>query len=372
MFDQFRMAQGIRLIESRESLRGLGSLMKNQGQSRRFQIITKRGLLRLLALIIVLAVALTALYLTMIRMPGKSFRGELPPLTESQGVLEAELRRDVDMLGGIIGQRNLSYPKGLQAAVDFLERSFINAGYQPQRQTFEVFGSECCNIEVELTGATKADEIIIVGAHYDSEGDNPAANDNGSGVAATLAIARRMAGKPQSRTVRFVLFVNEEPPYFQTDDMGSVVYAKRCRARNENIVGMISLETIGYYSDEPDSQSYPIAPIGWLYPKQGNFIGFVGNHDSRALVRDAIGSFRTHAKFPSEGAALPGWITGVGWSDHWAFWQQGYPALMVTDTALFRYPHYHKVTDTPDKLNYQGMARVVDGMHQVVLNLANQ
>ena len=134
---------------------------------------------------------------------------------------------------------------------------------------------------------------------------------------------------------------------------------------------MLSLETIGFYSDEPGSQMYPIKPIGWLYPDTGNFIGFVGNFESRSLVRHAIKSFRTHAKFPSEGAALPGWIEGVGWSDHWAFWQAGYKAIMITDTAPFRYPYYHSNRDTPDKLDYEKMARVVEGMAAVISDLAN-
>ncbi len=165
-------------------------------------------------------------------------------------------------------------------------------------------------------------------------------------------------------------FVNEEPPYFQSAQMGSWVYAKACHDRDENVVAMISLETIGYYSDAPNSQHYPF-PFGLLYPSTADFIAFVGNTASRALVRETVASFRRHAQFPSEGAAVPGWITGVGWSDHWAFWQEGYPALMVTDTAPFRYPHYHDSTDTPDKLDYERFARVVDGLAGVVGDLAD-
>ena len=172
-----------------------------------------------------------------------------------------------------------------------------------------------------------------------------------------------------TRTVRFVLFANEEPPFFQTADMGSLVYAKRCRQRGENIVAMLSVETIGYYSERPGSQQYP-PPMGLLYPSTGDFIGFVGNVKSRHLVRELVGSFRRHAQFPSEGAALPGSMTGVSWSDQWAFWQEGYPAVMVTDTAPFRYPYYHHPADTPDRLDYERMARVVDGLRAVLVDLA--
>ena len=345
---------------------------------RRFRIITRNSLKRLTLLFLLLGAALVWCSCTMLNMPGKSYRGPLPPVTEAQSKLADELRSDVQTLAGDIGARNVFAPKRLSAAVEFLERSLLETGLEVSRQSYEVMGMECFNLITEIKGAKHPEQIVIVGAHYDSEGDSdtPAANDNGSGVAATLALARRIAAsnreRPLSRTIRFVMFVNEEPPFFQTDDMGSVVYAKACRSRNENIVAMISLETIGYYSDEPGSQTYPIAPIGWLYPDRGDFIAFVGNYDSRDLVRKSIALFREHAKFPSEGAALPGWITGVGWSDHWAFWQAGYPALMVTDTAPFRYPHYHSPKDTPEKLDYDRMARVIEGMLNVVANLADQ
>jgi hypothetical protein len=171
--------------------------------------------------------------------------------------------------------------------------------------------------------------------------------------------------------VRFVFFVNEEPPFFMTSDMGSLRYARRCRDRGERIVAMLSLETMGCFSDEEGSQRYPF-PFSLLYPSRGNFIAFVGNLASRRLVRLAVGSFRRHASIPSEGAAAPGWITGIGWSDHWSFWKQGYPAVMVTDTALFRYEHYHTSLDTPDRVQYGQLARVVAGLEKVIVDLASE
>jgi Zn-dependent M28 family amino/carboxypeptidase len=212
-------------------------------------------------------------------------------------------------------------------------------------------------------GTSRAAEIVVVGAHYDSVEGTRGANDNGSGVAALLAAARAFAQRSDrpARTLRFVAFANEEPPYFQGSGMGSLVYARACRARGDRVVAMVSLETIGFYTDMPDTQHYP-PPLGIAYPSTGNFIGFVGNVASRALVRRAISAFRETTRFPSEGAALPEWMPGVGWSDHWSFWQAGYPAIMVTDTAPFRYPHYHDASDLPDKLSYDRMARVVDGI----------
>jgi Zn-dependent M28 family amino/carboxypeptidase len=207
---------------------------------------------------------------------------------------------------------------------------------------------------------------------------SPGANDNGSGVAAVLALAQRFAAREAERsptrrtpnkTLRFVAFVNEEPPYFLSGEMGSQVYAGRCKERGDKISAMISLETIGYFSDAPHSQTYPSPGLGLLYPKVGNFIGFVSNVKSGALLHRVIALFRQHAKIPSEGASLPAFIPGVSWSDQWSFWQHGYPAIMITDTAPFRYPYYHSSNDTPDKLDYDRFTLVVSGMEKVIQDL---
>jgi len=165
--------------------------------------------------------------------------------------------------------------------------------------------------------------------------------------------------------------VNEEPPFFQTERMGSLVYAKRLRQEQVPISAMISLETLGYHSDRPGSQKYP-AVLGPFYPSRGDFVGFVGNSESRDLVRRATRSFRESARFPSEGVAAPATWPGIGWSDQWSFWQEGYPAIMITDTAIFRYPYYHTSGDTSEKIDLNKMARVVEGTRFVVAALANE
>ena len=322
------------------------------------------------ALLVLLAIAaITLAWWGMIRMPGRSFRGAPPPLTAEELKLRAELMADVQKLGGEIGERNVKYYAELQAAADFIERSFVAAGYRPRRDGYDARGKFCENIDVEIPGTSS--EIVVIGAHYDSVYGSPGANDNGSGVAALLALARRFAGQPNARTLRFVAFPNEEPIYFQSPLMGSWVYANRCKARGDRIVAMISLETIGYFSNQRGSQVYPLPGLGLIYPRTGNFIAFVGNVSSRALVRQALGVFREHGTIPSEGTALPANVPGVGWSDQWAFWQHGYPGIMITDTAPFRYPHYHARSDLPDKLEYDGFTRVVSGMEKVVRALAN-
>jgi hypothetical protein len=303
-------------------------------------------------------------------MPGRSHEGTLPALTDAERAYARELRAEVQVLAGEIGERTLARPHALAAAAEHLARALAATGGQVRRLGFEARGQRAENLELTLPGAERAQEVVIVGAHYDSAPGTPGANDNASGVASALVLGRALAAAPRARTLRVVLFANEEPPYFQTDAMGSLVYARAARARGDHVVAMLSLETMGYYSDAPGSQHYP-APFGLLFPSRGNFIGFVANPDSRELLRAVVRSFRAHARFPSEGAALGETRPGVGWSDHWAFWQAGYPALMVTDTAPFRYPHYHSRGDTPEKLDYDRLARVVAGLEAVVGDLLN-
>jgi len=316
-----------------------------------------------------IALGLGVGWAAMIRMPGRSHQGPLPPLSPREAALREVLRRDVSTLAGEIGERNLPHHDALSAAAEFLEASLASAGYPVRRQEYQVAGRACRNLEGVLPGSDRAEEIVIIGGHYDSVDGSPGANDNATGAAAVLALARAFAGSRPSRTLRFVAFVNEEPPYFQTPAMGSAVYARRCRERRERIVAMLSLETIGYYTDAPGSQQYPF-PFNLFYPSTGHFIGFVGNLASGRLVRDTIASFRRHASIPSEGIATFAGIPGVGWSDQWAFWQAGYPAVMVTDTALFRDTAYHTPLDTPERLDYDRLARVVAGLEQVVAELA--
>jgi hypothetical protein len=328
---------------------------------------TRRLLFSLLRIIAAVALVIALLWWFGMRMPGTNV-STAAPLSPEEIALRDELRADVQKLAGGIGERNMSRYAQLNAAADFIEQSFTRAGLHARRDTYQLHERDCHNIEAEITG--NSPQIVVVGAHYDSVLGCPGANDNGSGVAAMLALARRFAGKPAAATLRFVAFVNEEPPYFLSPEMGSFVYAGRCKYRGDQITAMISLETIGYYSDAPGSQTYPAPGLGVFYPKIGNFIGFVANTHSRALLRREISVFRAQKKIPSEGAALPAFIPGVSWSDQWSFWRHGYPAIMITDTAPFRYPHYHLPTDTPDKLDYDRFALVVSAMQAVIVDLA--
>jgi Zn-dependent M28 family amino/carboxypeptidase len=288
----------------------------------------------------------------------------LAPLTTAERDTAVVLRRHVEAIAA--EPHNVTFYPALQRAAEYIERRFRDAGYVPRRQSYLVSGREVANIEVERVGTTRPEQIVVIGAHYDAVGNVPGANDNASGVAALLELARRRANGPAgSNTIRFVAFVNEEPPYFMTNAMGSLAYAARAAQRGEQILGMISLETIGYYSDAPGSQRYP-APFHLLFPRCGNFLAMVSNIDSAPLLRRVAAAFRRATTLPAIASPAPARIPGVGWSDHWSFWQHGYRAVMFTDTAPYRYPHYHTPDDTPDKLDYQRLARVVTGCDEVI------
>ncbi len=329
------------------------------------KIIDRNSKIRLSILAVIITIAMVTGYFLMIWMPGTSYHGEWLSLGAKEIEFRDALRSDVQMLAGTIGRRNSENYSGLQKAAKFLETELQNAGYEVRRQRYQIDGKDYDNLEVEIKGSDRPDQIILIGAHYDSAVLSPAANDNASGATATLELAKYFANSNPARTLRFVEFVNEEPPFSWTDNMGSLVYAKAAKAKGETIMAMMSLESLGYYSDRPNSQPYP-APLSLFYPSVGNFISFIGNVDSRKVVRTAIHDFRLKAKFPSEGAALPNAIPGVGWSDHWSFWQMGYPAIMVTDTAIYRDPHYHQINDRPENLDYDRFARVTLGLAQVI------
>ena len=271
----------------------------------------------------------------------------------------AELREDVYTLAGTIGERNLLTPDAYADAARFIADALRNAGYAPRID-------DAANVEAEI-GA--GNEIVVVGAHYDTVPGSPGADDNASGVAALLAIARRFAHQKPQRTLRFVAFANEEPPYFTTEQMGSWTYAKRCHDRRERVVAMVSIEAIGYYSDAAGSQQYPEL-LEAVYPTTGNFIAFVSNPASRALLGRCVDVFRRHAAIPCEAGALPEDVPGIAWSDQWSFWRFGYEAIMVTDTALFRNPHYHERSDLPDTLDYARLAQTTEGLIAVTRALA--
>lgn len=331
---------------------------------------TRGGIIRMFALLSVLPALFLVIWLFTVRMPGRSFAGPLPPLTPTQRVLQRELQGHVTALAGAIGERSTRRHPATRQAAAYVENALRQLGYEVAVQEFQAHGQTQRNLEATRPGNARGSEIVIVGAHYDTAEDAPGADDNASGTAAVLALARILKTSTPARTIRFVAFATEEPPSFATADMGSRHYADAARAAGDSIVAMVAIESIGYYDMEPGSQRYPF-PLNLAYPDRGDFIGFVSNLRSRGLLRRAIAAFRAHTAFPTQGAAAPWWVPGVWWSDHWPFWRQGYRAIMISDTAPYRNPFYHTTADTPDKLDYGRMARVVEGLAAVVQDLAN-
>lgn len=306
----------------------------------------------------------------MFALPGRAHRGPLPALTEEERGLSERLRTHVGTIAS--EPHNVYHCDALEKAAAYIEAELKKSGYAPIRQEFETDGCGVRNIEafIPAARAPSGAPSLVVGAHYDSAGIAPGANDNATGAAAVLELARLLADfQPAETNIRLVLFVNEEPPYFRTRDMGSVRYAAMLKSRNENVAGMMSLETLGCFSEAPGSQKYP-SPLGLSFPTTANFIAFVGMPGSRRFLHRSLRSFRSHTAFPTIGGVAPDAIPGIGWSDHWAFSGLGYPAIMITDTALFRYAHYHRATDTPDKVDYAKLARITKGIERVLRDVA--
>ncbi len=288
-----------------------------------------------------------------------------------EGMVGSELYKLVQALAVNIGPRSYRDPANLDAAADFVSNRLASLGYPVTEQSYQVGGLQVRNVIAERRGTEEPDRVIVVGAHYDTVVGSPGADDNASGVAVLLELARLHAATRFRKTVRFVGFTLEEPPFFRSWHMGSRVYTRALKERGEQVEAMLCLESVGYYSREPGSQSFPW-PVFWLrwrYPTTGNFLTIVSNADSRMLqeyVRDVLIS---RMALPVETYTGPWWIPGVDWSDHGSFWNEGYPAIMLTDTALFRNPHYHSPFDLPERLDYQAMAELVKGLGQTLTSL---
>lgn len=286
-------------------------------------------------------------------------------MSENRSELAERLRTHVDRLAGLIGPRPLAMPRMFHAAAAYVEQELAGAGYDVARQNYSVGGEEVSNFIAELPGGTRRDEIVVVGAHYDTVPGTPGADDNASAVAVLIEVARRMRSMTPERTVRFVSFACEERPYCYTSDMGSRVYARECRVKGEKIVGMLCLEMVGYYSSEPRSQKVPPTiprMFHWLFPQRGDFLAAVGNLKSWRLLRQFRRGFTRTVKFPLFSIALPERVQEIRRSDNSSFWDQGYPALMLTDTSFLRNANYHMASDTPDTLDYDRMAEVAVGV----------
>lgn len=272
------------------------------------------------------------------------------------------LHRIVAFLTAINPPRTYDHPGSLNAVASFIEKEFSDYGYRPQEQIYTFRGETYRNILASV-GPEDAPRMII-GAHYDVCDEQPGADDNASAVAGLLELARLLTGEsmPLRHRIDFAAYTLEEPPASFTECMGSYVHARFLRETGVKVLGMISLEMIGYFSDEPKSQSYPAGMPVATMPDVGNFIAVVGRPIDAGLVQEIAQGLR-EASLPTEPLlALPE-IPGVSFSDHWGFWKLGFTAAMITDTAFYRNPHYHQTSDTIDTLDFPRMGQVVQGLY---------
>lgn len=322
--------------------------------------------IRIIIYLSILAILAVCCY-AMTYMPGNSYAKDFPDLTKPQIALANKYKEQLENFS--VKPHNSQNLVELKKVEDYLENQLKDNGF---KNIFiqKYLDMEAKNFEVTIEPKAEVKNTVVIGAHYDSADISPGADDNGSAVVILLELAKRFKEKfdSQHTRIRIVLFANEEPPFFGVGLMGSKVYAKYLIEKKENIRAMYALDALGYYREEEGTQHYPymFAPF---YPSKGNFVAFVGNLHSRSLVVDTVSSFRKNAKFPSEGISALGNIPGISYSDHRSFYEYGIPALMITDTAFNRNPHYHTAQDTIDKLDLGKMAQLTDELEKMFRDL---
>jgi hypothetical protein len=322
------------------------------------------------AVLATLVLLLGASYWYMIPVEG---RWDGVPLEQSVDVdlsaLAEDLLADVAYLADTVGPRNPKHHASLVEAEEWVIDRWQKQGYVVHRQAFVVEGVEVANLEIEFPGRSLPEEIVVLSAQYDTWPDSPGANNNASGMAVLLELSERLRSLECDRTLRLVAFVTQEPPYDNTEAMGSLRYARRSRERGENIRVMIAMDAIGIYTDEPGSQRIPF-PFSLFYPDRGNFLGFIADLPSRSLLIETTRGFAKGTAFPIAAASIPRWVKGARWSDHNSFWRMGYRGIQITDTGAFRSPASHTTElDTIEKIDFDALAQVTMGMEGAVREL---
>ena len=311
------------------------------------------------------AVVILALWIVLFWLLRNPVFANEPQLIESSEIDVGKLESHVRFLSGIQPSRNYVNTQSLAKAENYIADQLTSYGYQIERQEVEAKGKIYHNV-IARYGSPNAEGLIVVGAHYDVAGDsNPGADDNASGVASLLELARLLCLKKPvlKNSIELVAYTLEEPPFFGGQKMGSAVHAQNLKAHNINVKMMLSLEMLGYYSDESFSQDFPLPVLRFIYPSTGNFIALIGLNTDRALQRQLKKAMNGNSTVPAYSMSALPIIPGVDLSDHYNYWEQGWPAFMLTDTAQLRNKMYHQEGDTPDRLNYQKMAEVTRGVY---------
>jgi len=288
------------------------------------------------------------------------------PVASTNAVADpASLERHVRMLAVNLHPRSVDNQANLDRAADYVLEQLRATGAETAEQPVIVQGQKFRNLIARF--GPRNGPVLVVGAHYDSCGDTPGADDNASGVAGLLELARLLAANPPKQSVELVAYTLEEPPYFRTDSMGSVWHARSLSEANREVRLMLSLEMIGFYRDTEKSQNYPLAPLKLVYPDEGNFVAIVAPFGDFGATRRVKALFRGASDLPAVSINAPRFVQGVDFSDHASYWRYKMPAMMITDTAFLRNPNYHERSDTPDTLDYARMAKVVRAVYAVAM-----
>jgi len=326
---------------------------------------------KMIASIIVIAILLAAflVYSVLKIRSAASVSVSRPESTHSGDV--HRLYAHVEQLSVHIGSRSIYEYDKMEDTKRYIVSCLESFGHIPTLQNYEYGGKTYSNIIVSIPGATYPDETVIFGAHYDTVYGTPGADDNASAVAVLLEMCRALKSSAPGRTLKLIFFFLEEPPVFRTEHMGSYVYAKEAKARNENITSMICLEMVGYFTDKKGGQTFPLPLMSMMYSTTPDFIAVVGNLRSRGLVERVKNSLISASRIPVETLTSVSFVPGVDLSDHRSFWKMGYPAVMITDTAFYRNPNYHMEYDTIDTLDFTAMADLLKGLLQVAKDLTD-
>jgi Zn-dependent M28 family amino/carboxypeptidase len=284
--------------------------------------------------------------------------------------IQNNLRRIVNFLSEEVGSRGYLQIEALNKTADYIKSELSKYGYTVCEQLYKVEGHIYKNIFVEIKGEKPPEKVLIIGAHYDTVMGTPGADDNASGVAGLLELARLLSDGIFDKTIQLVAFTLEEPPFFRSRRMGSHVYAKSLKQKGIDVEGMICLEMIGYFTDEPESQLFPMPFFRWMYPAKGNFIIIISNIQSKSFLKRVKSAFKKGTDLPVESLSAFPLVPGIDFSDHRSFWKFKYDAVMVTDTAFYRNPQYHGLGDIPESLDYERMAKVVLGLKSSIEELA--
>ncbi len=293
----------------------------------------------------------------------------MPVASDAPAVDARSLERHVRILSEQFHPRSAADPAKLDAAANYVRAELAKSGAQITEQVYDADDIKARNI-IARFGPPEGERVVI-GAHYDAHFNTPGADDNASGVAALIELARLLARAELKHPVELVAYTREEPPYFRTEEMGSAQHARALKDKGVPVRLMLALEMLGFYSDAEGSQKYPLPVLGSIYPSQGNFISVIGRFDEMNITRRVKAAMAGAVKLPVVSMNAPSWLTGVDFSDHLNYWDAGYPALMITDTSFYRNPHYHLASDTADKLDYRRMALAVQAVYAAVLAVTN-